>query len=79
MNLLTLFAVGCITFMAWLTYLFGAIRFEKRCPTCGNPHPDRIARSGLMKLFTSKAYHCAACGKRFYQLEKIGAPSRQHR
>ncbi|WP_460972183.1 hypothetical protein [Spirosoma migulaei] len=68
---LILLAVGSVVMASLLLYLFRTIRFKKSCPTCGNPYPDRIARPKLMKFVPSKAYHCAACGKKYYQVGLI--------
>ena len=68
LNYLSTLAVGAIALALFLLYLFRTVRFKKSCPNCGNPHPDRVARPKLMRRVPSKAYHCTACGKRYYQL-----------
>ena len=67
-QLIILLAVGGVVLLLILVYLYRTISFTKRCPVCGNPHPDRVARPKLLKIVRSKAYHCTACGKRFYQI-----------
>ncbi|MVM36538.1 hypothetical protein GO730_00760 [Spirosoma sp. HMF3257] len=64
-KLILLFISGRVA----LPYLFRLFFLKQGCPVCGNPHPDQLLRSKRLTFIPFKAYHCMACGKRFYRVE----------
>ncbi|QMW04530.1 hypothetical protein [Spirosoma foliorum] len=66
LKILALLAFGGFVLLG--NYLIQTFRFKSDCPKCGNPHPDRARRPQILRRLPYRAYHCTACGKRFYHI-----------
>ncbi|NEU70498.1 hypothetical protein [Spirosoma agri] len=73
MNLVYALAViGVLWLIFGVFYLIRHVSFSRKCPHCGEAHPDRVPRSALAKtlavVMTVKAYRCNNCSTQFIKI-----------